>query len=409
MPVLSRRRITKRLVAAMRPGDILWDAELRGFGVRCQRGARTFVLKRRVGDRQRWVTIGVFGAPWTVETARTEAVRLVAKIADGADVAALRHARRDEPCIADLCARYLAEHAAEHKKPSSARSDRKNVENHVRPVLGKLHVAALDRADVERFKRLVREGATARRGTKSRPGYRGGAVVTGGPGVANRCLALLSKMMNLAEVWDWRAENSNPCRHVARYPECRRERYLSSAELTRLGEALTEAEAVGSEGPYVVGAIRLLALTGARLGEILTLRWTHVDLERRMLVLPDSKTGRKTVYLSSPAVDLLAGLPRLAGNPFVIPGGRAGAHLVNLEKPWGRIRSRAGLTDVRIHDLRHSYASLAAAHGLSLPIIGRLLGHARASTTERYAHLAAEPLREANELIGARLSTALRR
>lgn len=407
MPILSERRITKRLVDAMKPGEVLWDAELRGFGVRCQRGARTFVLKRRVGDRQRWVTIGAHGAPWTVETARIEAVRLLAKIADGADMAALRRARREEPCIADLCARYLVEHAAEHKKPSSARSDRKNVENHILPTLGELHVAALCRADIERFKRSVREGMTARGSAKSRPGYRGGAVVTGGPGVANRCLALLSKMMNLAEVWGWRAENSNPCRHVARYPERCRERYLSSAELGRLSEALSEAEAVGSEGPYIVGAIRLLALTGARLGEVLALRWTHVDLERRMLVLPDSKTGRKTVYLSSPAVDLLARLPRLAGNPFVIPGARAGAHLVNLEKPWARIRLRAGLTDVRIHDLRHSYASLAAAHGLSLPIIARLLGHARTSTTERYAHLAAEPLREANELIGERLSRAL--
>lgn len=407
MPVLSGRRITKRLVDAMGPGDIRWDAELRGFGVRCQRGARTFVLKRRVGDRQRWVTIGAHGTPWTVETARIEAVRLMAKIADGADVAMLRRVRREEPSVADLCARYLVEHAAEHKKPSSARSDRKNVENHVLPLLGELRVAALGRADVERFKRLVREGATARCGATSRSGYRGGAIVTGGPGVANRCLALFSKMMNLAEVWGWRAENSNPCRHVVRYTERRRERYLSSAELERLGEAL--AEAAGSEGPYVVGALRLLVLTGARLGEILTLRWTHVDLERRILALPDSKTGRKTVYLSSPAVDLLAGLPRLACNPFVIPGARVGAHLVNLEKPWGRVRAHAGLADVRIHDLRHSYASLGAAHGLSLPIIGRVLGHARASTTERYAHLAAEPLREANELIGERLSSALHR
>ena len=148
--------------------------------------------------------------------------------------------------------------------------------------------ADVTRADVDRFKRAVKEGKTAR---DRKPDQRGGATVTGGPGVANRCLALLSKMFNLAERWGWRPEGSNPCRHVDKYRENRRERFLSEAELARLGDVLTDAERNGSESPYVVAAIRLLVFTGARLGEILGLKWEHVDLERAMLLLHDSKTG----------------------------------------------------------------------------------------------------------------------
>ena len=142
---------------------------------------------------------------------------------------------------------------------------------------------------------------------------------------------------------------------------------------------------------------------------MLTLEWKHVDFERRALHLPDSKTGRKTVYLSAPALEVLANLPRVTTNPFVIVGEREGAHLVNLQKPWGRIRSAAGLDDLRMHDLRHSFASVAAASGLSLPIIGRLLGHAKAATTERYAHLGADPIRAANEAVAREIATSVNR
>ena len=223
------------------------------------------------------------------------------------------------------------------------------------------------------------------------------------PYQANRLLALLSKMFN----WSGRRGDKNPCVGVERFPEHKRRRYLSSAELARLGAALTRAEQERLTSPYVIAAIRLLVFTGARLNEILTLRWEHVDLERGSLNLSDSKTGAKTIYLNGAAQRLLSALPRVEANPFVVPGERKGKHLVNLEKPWRRIRELAQLPDVRLHDLRHSFASIGAGAGLGLPIIGALLGHAQASTTHRYAHLAADPLRQAADLIGERLSAAM--
>ena len=166
-------------------------------------------------------------------------------------------------------------------------------------------------------------------------------------------------------------------------------------------------EQEGSASKSAVTAIRLLVLTGARLSEVLTLRWKDVDLERKLIRLENSKTGIRSVYLNLPAIELLRDLPRIEENPFVIHGQKDGSPLVNLQKPWRRIRARAGLDDVRLHDLRHSFASVGAGAGLSLPVIGALLGHTQAATTDRYAHLAADPLQEANDLIGEKIQTAL--
>ena len=228
------------------------------------------------------------------------------------------------------------------------------------------------------------------------------------PYQANRTLALLSKFFNWCEKHGFRVDGSNPCRHVDKYRERRHERFLSAQELARLGEALADAERAGKASPVIVGALRLLALTGARLSEILTLRWEHVDLENACLRLPNSKTGQKSIYLNAPALAVLNSLPRLEANPYVIPGERLGAHLVNLQKPWRRIRALAKLKDVRIHDLRHSFASVAAASGQSLYVIGSLLGHSQPQTTSRYAHLSADPLRAANDAVGMRIDAAMR-
>jgi integrase len=157
----------------------------------------------------------------------------------------------------------------------------------------------------------------------------------------------------------------------------------------------------------VLTAIGLLILTGARLREILTLRWEHVDFQNGVLRLPDSKTGAKPIFLSDPALHLLRNTPRLQSNPYVIPGKNQGARLINLQKPWRRLRAKARLDDVRIHDLRHSFGSVAAATGMSLPMIGKLLGHTQPSTTQRYAHLAADPVRAASNLIGAEINSAM--
>jgi integrase len=214
-------------------------------------------------------------------------------------------------------------------------------------------------------------------------------------------------MMNLAEQWGLRPDGSNPARHVRKYREVKRERYLSTQELQQLGRTLAQAQAEGSESPFVLAAIALLVLTGARLTEILTLRWVEVDLERQLLRLADSKTGPKTIYLNDAATNLLRTIPRLADNLYVIAGAKKGARLVNLQKPWRRIRARAGLADVRIHDLRHSFASVAAGVGLSLPVIGKLLGHTQPVTTARYAHLAIDPIRAASNLIGDEIASVM--
>ncbi len=214
-------------------------------------------------------------------------------------------------------------------------------------------------------------------------------------------------MLNLAESWGIRPDGSNPCRHVERYPEKRRERFLSAEELERLGRVLTEAEAEGAEPLSAIAAIRLLILTGCRVQEILGLRWEQVDFERRQIHFEESKTGQKAVAFGAAALELLSDLPRHEGNPHVIPGKKEGAHFVGMPKVWQRIRTRAGLEDVRLHDLRHSFASVGAGAGLSLPIIGKLLGHTQAATTQRYAHLAADPVREAADRVSAEIAAAL--
>jgi integrase len=404
---INTARITQRMVADLRPGVIIWDAAVRGFGLRCQRAKKVYILKATIGGRQRWFSIGEHGAPWTPDTARAEAQRLWGEIRSGTDLAAVREARRNRPTISELCTRYLQEHAREHKKASSAHLDERNIENHIRPLLGKLNVDEITRAHIDRFKRAVKDGKSRRQGESRRTSFRGGAVVTGGAIVANRCLALLSKMFNLGEVWGWRPDGSNPVRHIEKYKEQRRERYLLAEEFSRLGDALTTAQTDDTETPFAIAAFRLLILTGARLSEILALRWENVDLEQSVLRLADSKTGRKTIWLNPPALEVLASLPSIEGNPYVIVGDREASHLVNIHKVWDRICLKAGIGNVRIHDLRHSYASVAVASGVGLFLTGKILGHLRNSTTERYAHLADDPLRQANELVGRRITEAM--
>ena len=233
------------------------------------------------------------------------------------------------------------------------------------------------------------------------------AFITATPYVGNRTLAVLSTLFNWAEERGFRPDGSNPCRHVHKYREGRRERFLSQAEWARLGDALRQAEADKSCSPWAIAAIRLLALTGARRNEILTLRWEHVSEEHGRLLLPDSKTGRKTIPLNAPALTVLHEIPRLEGNRYVICGERPGRHLVNLEKPWRRIRAAAKLDEVRLHDLRHSFASVGASGGQSLVIIGKMLGHSQPATTARYAHLADDPVRAASEAVGGYIASAM--
>lgn len=374
-------KITKAVVDSLQPGDLAWDADVKGLGVRCQRRDRVYMVKYRSQGRQRWYTIGKHGSPWTPELARREAKRILGLVAEGKDPADKKRKDRSAPTISALAERFLEEHVASKAKDRTYTEYKRLIERVVTPELGRLKVDEVRSSDIEKLHLKFR--AT--------------------PYQANRLVALLSKMFN----WSGRRGERNPCIGVERFAEQKRWRYLSSAELARLGAALLHTEQVRLTSPYVVAAIRLLVFTGARLTEILTLRWDHVDLERGLLNLSDSKTGAKTVYLNSAARELLTSLPRVQDNPFVVAGERKGRHLVNLEKPWRKVREMAQIPDVRLHDLRHSFASIGAGAGLGLPVIGALLGHAQSATTARYAHLAADPLRQAADLIGKRLEAAL--
>jgi integrase len=307
--------------------------------------------------------------------------------------------------VAELCERYLEEHARVHKRSRSVEEDERNIRNHLKPLLGLRRVGEVTRADVEHAIRAVREGKTARDEKTRRHGRR---IVRGGPVAANRTLALLRTMFNLAERWGLRPDHSNPCRHVKKFPERNRERFLTRDELVRLGEALAEAEASGRESPAAIAALRLLLFTGCRVSEILGLRWAHVDFERGCLRLPESKTGAKVVHLAAPALKVLQGVPRRGRNPYVFRSSRPGKRLADLKGPWHRIRNAAELPDMRLHDLRHSFASVGAAAGLSLPMIGKMLGHKQAATTQRYAHLASDPVKQAVETVAGTIAGVLK-
>lgn len=425
-------KITNAVIHSLAPGDIAWDTDIAGFGVRCQKKATIYFLKKRVHSVQKWFTIGKHGEPWTVVKAREKAVSYLGMIADGKDPAQERADSKERPTIKYLMERYLEDHAREHKKPSSLRADEANIQNHILPLLGKKHVVDVSDADIDQFKKAVRAGKTAK-------ASKGAKAVSGGSVTANRCLALLSKAFNMSVRWKWRSDN--PARLVMKYKEVKRERFLSQQEFAALFDALHAEEKEGGN-LFAVAALRLLTMTGARHSEILTLKWAEVDFENSRLNLPDSKTGSKSIFLSPPAKEILASLPREKDNPYVVCGTKRGTHLVNIRKTWQRVKERAtlniwrqddalklridaskshnfntlisllkkenfdltrGLMDVRIHDLRHSFASIAAASGMSLFMIGKLLGHSQAATTQRYAHLADDPMKLANDTIGMRL------
>ena len=302
----------------------------------------------------------------------------------GGDPAGDHAKARSAPTLTEFALRYIDEHAKVKKRASSVAGDERNLRNHIKPELGSLRMHAVTRADIARLHAGLRSKPIA----------------------ANRCLALLSKMFSLAEDWNIRPDGSNPTRYIEKYPEREVERFLSSAELARLGAALDQGVALG-EHPSAIAAIRLLLITGCRKNEILTLKWEHVDFERGCLHLPQTKTGPKKVTLSAWAIEFLTSLPMVDNNPYVLPGTRPGQHFVALDRAWQRLRRRAGLPGVRIHDLRHSYGATGAGLGQSLLLIGKQLGHRRAATTQRYAHLDDAPVRAAADMIAGYLTAAL--
>ncbi|MBA3576622.1 MAG: tyrosine-type recombinase/integrase [Sphingomonas sp.] len=427
---MAGRKLTQSLVKALeaRPAEYVeWCGVLAGFGCRVRStGSKSFIAQYRIGGRNspvRKVTIGTYGK-LTVEEAREAASKVLAKAQLGEDVASARAKQRTEMTVAQLCSEYLQEGCA-NKKASTLSTDKGRIERHIKPLLGKMRIGDVKRSDVERFMRDVADGKTA---LDVKTGKHGRAIVTGGKGAASRTVRLLGGIFSYAIARGYL--QINPRLGVKLYPDGKGERFLSAEELGRLGEALRQAETTGLPwqfnecakvkhrpktpsnhsgilSPYAIAAIRLLLLTGCRAGEILGLKWAHVDIERGFLNLADSKTGAKPVLLGAAAVEVLAGLPRINGNPFVIAGEREGKRRSDLKRPWKRLIAHADLPDLRLHDLRHSYASIGAASGMGLGIVGKLLGHASTATTARYAHFADDPLRRASDTISAMISAAL--
>ena len=385
MPRRSTLTLSGRAVDGLSVGDkdaIFWDRELAGFGVRVYpSGRKVYVVQSRAQGAPRRVTLGSHGE-LTATQARLRAAQVIDRIKRG-----------EEPnpppaqagvTVADLAERYLSAHVAVNCNAHTAGIYRGSLENHILPALGMMPLVMVETAHVATLHYRLRET----------------------PRAANRALAVLSKMFSLAAAWGLVADGTNPCRGVRKYKEKKRERFLIRDEYRRLGWVLAEAEAeaeAGIEGavsPYAIAALRLLMLTGCRLNEILTLRWDDIDRTAGEFRLRDGKTGARMVPLTPTAETVLAGLARVPANPWVIVGKQPGTHLSTITADWYRLRAHAGLDDVRIHDLRHSYASRALAAGESLSMIGKLLGHADIQSTARYAHLARETERVSAARVG---------
>lgn len=385
-----RKKLTLTTVNSLLPDTTIWDTDLKGFCIRRQNSpAVSYLLKMRVHGKIRWFTVGrhgqanLDGTTWTPDTARRHAIKIMGNpaIAEKPTPAA----KSDRPLFGSVADEFLSLHGAK-LKPRTLEEQTRIVRLYLKPAFGKLELTAITRNDVE----------TAHAKWKATPR------------AANHALAVLSTLMNWAEEHKYRPEGTNPCSKITHYPQNNRERFLQPAELGRLGAAFDQATTEELASLYAIAALRLLIFTGARLSEVLTLQWPHVDYDRRVLLLPDSKTGQKTIPLNDAAIEVLKAIPKVADNPFVIVGHKHGRRMVNLQKPWRRIRALAGLDDVRIHDLRHTWASISVAAGGSLPIIGRALGHSQPSTTQRYAHLTDTPVHQLSQTTGETLAKALK-
>ena len=380
MPRSHRLTISKRSVDALAADGkdaLYWDRDLAGFGVRVYpTGRKTYVVQCRGPNGSRRITIGRHG-PVTAIEARKRAAAAIDRIKCGEEP--LPVPPEAAPTVADLAEKFMRAHVKVNCRPATAGFYRLALDKHILPALGSKEVRAVERAHV----------AALHYGLRTRP-------VT-----ANRAIDILSKMLTLAEAWHLRPARTNPCRSVRRYREKKRERFLSPDETRRLGEVLDRAEAEGGASVYAVAAIRLLMLTGCRLNEVLSLRWDDVDRTAGELRIRESKTGPRSVPLTPTVREVIAAIPRVPGNPWLIVSSRPGVQrLSTIREHWYRLRSQAGLDDVRIHDFRHSYASRALALGVSLTMIGRLLGHTKVSTTARYAHLERETERVSAARVG---------
>ena len=390
--------LTDRIARTASPPDagmrILWDSMVKGFGLRVTKaGAKAFVLTYRASGVQHSMTIGSW-PDWPCKAARDRAKELKREVDMGGNPMGDRHADRTAPTLADLAEHYIAVHLP-RKRPDSALADRLNLNKHVLPKLGTRKLSSIRHSDIAALHRDI------------------GKVT---PIAANRVVALLSKMFALAIREEW--VDANPCRGIERNPENRRERFLSPAEIARLVEALRVHPERSS-----ADAILMLLLTGARRGEILSATWSQVDLDTGVWTKPASMTKQAKLHrvpLSQGALDVLrsirdqqtaevaAAKRRGVIRPMprhVFPGTGSQA-LQGVKRTWSSVCKTADIADTHLHDLRHTFASILVSSGLSLPVIGKMLGHSQPATTARYAHLEDDPLRAAANIAGDAIAAA---
>lgn len=374
--------LAKRASAGDRPQVFFWDADVKGFGLRVtNRGAKSFILDYRIGGRQRRITIGSY-PDWSVAAARTEAGNLKREVDLGNDPMGERHADRATPTMRDLWDRYKRDHLP--RKAARSQADETMMwEKLVLPTLGKHKVTDVTHTDIEALHRDI----TTQRGTPVR---------------ANRVIEVVRRAFNLAIRWEW--VEKNPASGQLRNPEEKRQRYLSPEELSRLSAALT-----AHHEPVSADAIRMLMLTGARKSEVLGATWEMFDLDAGVWTKPSAHTKQRKehrVPVSANALTLLKRIKETATGPYVFPGKGGDQPLTDVKRSWAAVCKAADITGARIHDLRHSFASLLVSGGASLPIIGAMLGHTQVQTTQRYAHLYDEPLRAAADHVGKAIDMA---
>jgi integrase len=380
-------KLSKTVVERIKATDqdvVVWDNTLPGFGVRVKpSGVRSYIIqyRNRNTSASRRLTIGQHGPLLTFDQAKKQARAMLADAMRGEDPVEIRKTARRAPSITDLAVDYMERHAVPKKRPKSVRDDRAMLDNIILPKLGAKKVDAIGRRDIEAIQIAM----------KDRP-YQ-----------ANRVLSLLSKMFNLAVEWKWRPDN--PVRGVERYQEQKRERWLSDEELRHLCAVLNE-----HPNTRAANAVRLQLLTGARLGEVLTSRKEDFDLHREIWTKPSHQTKQKRTEhlpLSAQALILVTLIIETshADSPFLFPGNKPGQPLREIKKFWSAVMRKAGIANYRRHDNRHTYASHLVSSGLSLEIVGRLLGHTTATTTKRYAHLADDPLRAAADRFGSKIAS----
>ena len=364
-------KLDQRRVDALKPRKSAYnvrDRDLKGFGLRVwPSGKKRYFVHSQHRGRRVWKTIASAESASAGE-ARARAATTLATIRRGGDAPASPEETVFEAVADEVFTRY-----ARNWKPGTLKVNRNYYRNHILPRFKGRPIAGIDSRDVRQWF----------------------ASLHAKPAAADRSAPILSVIMRQAEIYGYRPVGSNPCKGIKRYRREGRERFLSAAEIRSLAAALDRFE---TDRPQQVAIIRLLLLTGCRASEVRTLKWRY--RREGKLFLPDTKTGGRAVPLAPSAVRLLTSLPRDEDNPWVIAGRKPGWHLTDLQHPWRRIRGRAGLDDVRIHDLRHSFASRALALGEDLPMIGKLLGHTQVQTTARYAHLARDTVKASAARIG---------